>query len=129
MQIEAAISKVDMEKVKKEIEKVREVELPKIEEELKKVRPQIEQSLEEAKKSVEKAKAEIEEYKSFENGLEGDGLINKKGTYTIEHKDGVLTINGQKQPEAVYNKYRSFLEKHKNFTWKKDGDGLNINNR
>ena len=129
MQIEAALSKVDMEKVRKEIEKVRDIELSKIEEELRKVRPLIEESLKDAKINVEKAKAEIEEYKAFENGLENDGLINKKGAYSIEHKDGVLTIDGKKQPEAVYNKYRSFLDKHKNFTWKKDSEGLQINNR
>jgi hypothetical protein len=126
-EVQASLAKVDMEKTRKELERMRDIELPKIEEEMKKMRPQIEKSLKEAKESIEKAKVEIQEYKEFESSLEKDGLINKK-QYTIEHKNGVLTIDGKKQPEAVYNKYRSFLEKHKNFTLKKDADGLDIRN-
>jgi len=127
IQLETSLAKVDIEKIKKEIERVKEIEIPKIEEEIKKTRPQIEQSINEAKKGVEKAKKEIEEYKAFENNLEKDGLIDRKKNYTIEHKDGTLTINGQVQPDAVYKKYMPFLEKHKNFKWKKDSDGININ--
>lgn len=126
-EVQASLAKVDMEKTRKELERVRDIELPKIEEEMKKVAPQIEKSLKEAKESIEKAKAEMQEYKEFETSLEKDGLINKT-QYTIEHKNGVLTINGQQQPEAVYNKYRSFLEKHKDLTLKKDAEGLNIRN-
>lgn len=125
--VQASLAKVDMEKTRKELERVRDIELPKLEEKMKEIGPQIEKSLKEAKESIEKAKVEIQEYKDFESGLEKEGLINKK-QYTIEHKNGTLQINGQKQPEAVYNKYRSFLEKHKNFTLKKDAEGLNIQN-
>lgn len=127
MEVQASLAKVDMEKARKEIERLKEVELPKIEEEMKKVRPQIEKSLKEAKENIEKAKVEIQEYKDFESSLEKDGLINKKN-YTLEHKNGVLTINGQKQPEAVYNKYRSFLQKHKSLYISKNDEGLNIRN-
>ena len=116
-----------MEKVRKEIERIKEIELPKIEAEMKKMRPEIEKSLRAAQVNIEKAKAEIQEYKDFESSLEKDGLINKK-QYTIEHKNGILTINGQKQPESVYNKYRSFLSKHKELTLKKNEEGLDINN-
>ena len=77
---------------------------------------------------IEKAKQDIKEYKAFEEALEKDGLINKKENYSIEHKDGQLIINGKVQPQAVYNKYRSFLENHKQFKWKKDEDGLDLNN-
>jgi hypothetical protein len=125
--IEASMAKVDMEKMRKDIERIKEIELPKIEEQMKKLQPEIEKSLKEAKVNIEKAKAEIQEYKDFESSLEKDGLINKK-QYTIEHKNGVLTINGQKQTEAVYNKYRSFLSKHKELTLKKNEEGLEINN-
>ncbi|ANE50465.1 hypothetical protein [Flavisolibacter tropicus] len=125
--IETSMAKVDMEKMRKDIERIKEVELPKIEEQMKNMRPEIEKSLKKAKVNIEKAKAEIKEYKDFESSLEKDGLINKK-QYTIEHKNGVLTINGQKQPEAVYNKYRSFLSKHKDLTLKKNEEGLDINN-
>ena len=125
--VEASLAKVDMEKMRKEIEHFKEIELPKLEEQMKKIQPEIEKSLKEAKENIEKAKAEIQEYKDFESSLEKDGLINKK-QYTIEHKNGVLTINGQKQPETVYNKYRNFLSKHKELTLKKNEEGLEINN-
>lgn len=126
-EVQASLAKVDMEKTRKELEHFRDVELKKIEEEMKNMRPQIEKSLKDAKESIEKAKVEIQEYKEFETSLEKDGLIDKK-QYTIEHKNGVLTINGQKQPEAVYNKYRSFLEKHKDLMLKKNAEGLDIRN-
>ena len=75
---------------------------------------------------MEKAKAEMKEYKTFVDGLEKDGLINKKSNYTIEHKNGALIINGKKQPTNVYNKYRSFLQKHKKLKIEKSGDDFNI---
>jgi len=126
-EVHAALAKVDMEKTRKELERVRDVELKKLEEEMKKEGAEIERSLRKAKENIEKAKEEIRELKDFETSLEKDGLINKK-QYTLEYKNGVLTINGQKQPEAVYNKYRSFLEKHKNLFLRKNADGLDIRN-
>jgi len=39
-----------------------------------------------------------------------------------------LIVNGKKQPVEVYNKYRSFLEKHKKFTMKKADGDFNIDN-
>ncbi len=72
------------------------------------------------------AKTELKEYKTFENGLQNDGLINKKEAYTIEHKDGQLIINGKIQPESVYNKYRTFLEKHKKFKLEKDENDFDL---
>ena len=85
-------------------------------------------ALEKAKVQIEKAKQDIKEYKAFEETLEKDGLINKKENYSIEHKDGQLIINGKVQPQAVYNKYHGFLEKHKHFKWNKNENGLNLDN-
>ncbi|HEU4633658.1 MAG TPA: hypothetical protein VFS22_06720, partial [Flavisolibacter sp.] len=67
-------------------------------------------------------------YKSFIDGLDKDGLINKKETYTIEYKGGELTINGKKQPGEIVSKYSDFLKGHKDFTIKKDEDNFNIDN-
>ena len=78
--------------------------------------------------TIEKAKAEMKEYKGFVDGLEKDGLINKKEGYTIQHRNGELIINGKKQPADVYNKYRTFLKKHEKFTIKKSDDDFNIYN-
>ena len=84
------------------------------------------QALQKAKVEIEKAKAEIKEYKDFVNGLESDGLINKKEGYTLKHKDGELFINGKKASEQTYNKYRNFLDKHKKFSIEKDDDDFDI---
>ena len=128
-EIQASIAKIDMDKIKADMEKVKvdiDIDMKKMEEQLSKIRPEIEKSMEEAKKSMEKAKAEMKEFKEFVDGLEKDGLIKKDAPYKIEHENGVLKINGKTQPESVYNKYRSFLEKRKDFTIKKDEDDFNI---
>ncbi len=126
MEIDASLAQVDLEKMKLELEKVKQIDFSKMEAELKNIKPEVEKSLAEAKVSIEKAKAEIKEYKSFVDGLEKDGLINKKEQYKIEHKDGVLKINDKIQPGEVYKKYHTFLEKHKNFTLKRDADDFNL---
>ena len=120
-EVQAAIASLDLDKVKKDLEELRKTELPKIEAEMKKVKPGIEAELKKAKVEIEKAKTALKEIKYFEADLEKDGLINRKN-YIIEHKDGKLIINGQIQPDGVYNKYRSFLEKHKKFSLKKDAE-------
>ncbi len=111
--VDAALAKIDMDKIKLEMEKVKEIDFEKIQLELKSIKPTIEKTMAEAKVSIEKAKKEIAEYKSFVDDLEKDGLISKKGEYTIEHKNGELIINNKKQPAEDYNKYRIFLEKNK----------------
>ena len=132
-EIDSSISKIDLDKmkiemdqVKIEMEKLKEVDLKGMHEELAKIKPTIEKAMAEAKVDIEKARAEIKEYKTFLDGLEKDGLINQKSNYKIEHKDGVLKINGKVQPESVYNKYRSFLEKHKSITIDRDANDLDI---
>lgn len=126
MEGQNAMAKADLEKVRAELEKLKTVELPKIEAQLKNIQPQIEESMKNARESIEKAKKEMQEYKGFIDGLSQDGLINKNDHYKIEHEDGQLKINGTTQPAGVYNKHRTFLEKHKNFTITKDGEGFNI---
>jgi hypothetical protein len=126
-EIKASVSKIDFEKMKADLARLKEIELPKIEAQMKDLKPRIEASMEEAKKSIEKAKAEIREYKAFEEGLQKDGLIDKEN-YIIEHHKGVLKINGKVQSQEVYDKYRSFLEKHKDLEIKKNKDEFNIHN-
>jgi hypothetical protein len=132
-EISEAMSKVDMAKIKAEIESAQKInteemqeQMKKVQEELKGIGPKIEKEMAEAKVSIEKAKAELKEYKGFVDGLEKDGLINKKEDYTIKHKDGELMINGKKASEQIYNKYRSFLEKHKSFNIEKDKDDFDF---
>jgi hypothetical protein len=131
-EISESMAKVDWKKLKEEMEEskmdMREVqeEMKKVHEELKEIRPKVEKELAEAKVEIEKAKAELKEYKTFVDGLDKDGLINKKENYNIEHKNGELTINGKKASAQTYNKYRSFLEKHRSFSIKKDEDDFDI---
>lgn len=126
-EVQESIAKVDWEKMKKEInmEKLN-AEMEKVKEEMKDLGPRIEKEMQKARVEIEKAKTELKEYKEFVDGLDKDGLINKKGEYSIKHKDGELTVNGKKVSEQTYTKYRSFLEKHKTFTIKKSNDDFNI---
>jgi hypothetical protein len=126
-EINASMAKVDFDKMKVEMQRLKEVEMPKLQREMKELGPKMEKTMQQARESIEKAKTEIQEYKEFQNGLEKDGLINKDN-YSIQHVDGVLKINGKVQPAEVYNKYRSFLDKHKDFEMKKNENGININN-
>jgi DNA repair exonuclease SbcCD ATPase subunit len=127
-EIDASISKIDMDKIKKELDKVKDIDFKGVEENLKKIGPEIEKSMQSAKESIEKARKELLEYKDFINGLDKEGLIDKNKNYTVEYKNGELTINGKKQPADVVKKYSNFLKDRKDFTIKKDEDNFNINN-
>jgi hypothetical protein len=132
-EIKESMEKVDWHKMKKEMEEVKNInteklgiEMKKLEEHLSKIEPELRESLDKAKVELEKAKVEMREYKEFVDGLEKDGLINKKEDYTIQHKNGELIVNGKKVSEQVYNKYKVFLEKRKEFTIEKENDDFNI---
>lgn len=134
-EIKESMAKVDWDKIKEQMEEVKKIDMSKLDADMKKLEiemkdlgPKIEKEMEKAKVEIEKAKVEMKEYKSFVDGLDKDGLINKKEGYTIQHKNGELIINGKKQPADVYSKYRSFLEKHSKFTIKKSDDDFNIDN-
>lgn len=126
--INSSIAKIDMEKIKLELDKVKEIDFKGIEESLKKMQPELEKSMQTAKEGIEKAKKELLEYKSFIDGLDNDGLIDKDKDYIIQYKNDELTINGKKQSAEVVKKYSSFLKEKKDFTIKKDKDNFNIDN-
>jgi hypothetical protein len=132
-EVKESLAKIDWDKMKAELDEVKkidlskmEAELAKVKEDMKKIGPQIEKELQKAKIEIEKAKVEMKEYKSFVDGLEKDGLINKKEGYSIRHKDGKLTINDKEASDKTYEKYRSFLDKHKKFNIEKDDDDFDI---
>jgi hypothetical protein len=133
-EVKESMTKIDWDKMKAELDEVKKINLKEVDEELakakkelEKIRPQIEKELQNAKVEIEKAKVEMKEYKSFVDGLADDGLIDKKEGYSIKHKDGKLTINDKEATNNTYNKYRSFLEKHKKFNIEKNKDDFNIN--
>ncbi|MEN9684254.1 MAG: hypothetical protein RLZZ28_40 [Bacteroidota bacterium] len=121
------IKQVDMIEIKKEIAKaMEEVNAAKIMAniDMKKMKESINLGMEKAKIGLEKAKKELQQLKLFIDGLEKDGLIDKKKAYLIEIKKGELFINGQKQPAAVNEKYKSFIENKEGFSLKNDGDDM-----
>jgi hypothetical protein len=124
--IDASISKIDMDKIKMELDKVKDIDFKGIEDNIKKIKPEIEKSMQNAKESIEKAKKELLEYKSFIDGLDKDGLIDKNKNYIIEYKNGDLIINRKKQSADVVKKYSDFLKGKKDFTIKKDEGNFNI---
>jgi hypothetical protein len=126
--IDASISKIDMDKIKVEMQKVKDVDMKKLQEEMEKMKPEIEKSMTEARTGIDKAKKDLLAYKGLIDGLDKEGLINKKENYKIEYKAGVLTINGKKQSADVVKKYQNFLKDRKDFTIKKDAEGFDIDN-
>lgn len=133
--VNEAVAKIDWDEIKRNMDKAKDIDLDKVRAEvetakaaIEKEKPAIEKSMRDAHESIEKAKVEMRAYQAFIEGLEKDGRINSKEGYTIENKNGQLIINGKQQPASVYNKYRTFLEKNKKLTIKKDKDGLHINN-
>jgi hypothetical protein len=128
MELTKAMAKINTEEMKKQLEEIKAVDFSKIQQELKNIQPQIEKSMKEAKESIKKAELEIKAYKSFINGLEGDGLINKQEGYKIEYKVGELTINGKKASSETLKKYQDFLKEKKDFTIKKTKDDFDIRN-
>ena len=133
-EVKESLAKVDWEKMKADLEEVKKInlkevdaEMAKARKELEKIGPQIEKEMQNAKVEIEKAKVEMKEYKSFVDGLAGDGPIDKKEGYSIQHKDGKLIINDKEAAAKTYDKYRSFLKKHSKFTIEKNKDDFNIN--
>jgi hypothetical protein len=134
-EIEAA-KKIDVDELNRELAKAMEEikkiqpqidkELAKAKVEIEKIRPELEKELAKAKVDIDKAKEEIREYKTFVDGLEKDGLLNKKDEYTIRHKDGKLIVNGKEASSSIYSKYKSFLDKHKKLHIQKTEDSFDM---
>ena len=137
-ELKESLAKVDFTEMEKELQKAREEmkelgpklekEMEKVREEMKELGPKLEKELSKAKVEIEKAKTEVREYQEFVDGLEKDGLLNKKENYTISHKNGELTVNGKKVSAEVYNKYKTFLEKHKSINIEKSPGNFSIDN-
>lgn len=133
--VEESVASINWDQIKRDLESVKNVDLEKVKVELEQVKvelqnlkPELERSLKGARESIEQGKAELREYKTFVDGLERDGLIVKGKPYKIEHKDKQLLINSKVQSQDVYNKYRTFLEKHKTFTLEENKDDVKLDN-
>jgi hypothetical protein len=148
------LDKIDMEKMGKEIEKsindakanihpeeiekkVREsldkVDFEKIKENMNKAKEEIEKNkihmkvdLDNAREDLAKAKQEIRGYQEMVYKMEADKLLSTKGDYTIEYKDGKISINGVVQPNSVTNKYKKYFPRD-GVTIRKEKGEMNIN--
>ncbi|WP_132055828.1 hypothetical protein [Pseudocnuella soli] len=78
-----------------------------------------------AQEHMAAAATEMRQFEAFVNTLIADGLI-QKDAYRVEEKAGKLLLDGKEQPSAVYEKHRSFLNKHKGLKITKDINGLQI---
>ena len=129
LQVQDALAKVDMKKIELEMDKLDKVDLSKMKKELENIRPEIEKSMNEAKKSIEKARLEITSYKNLVNALDKDDLLDKMGNYKVEYKNHELTVNGKKLSADAVKKYSEFLADKGDFTIQKEEDDLNINHK
>lgn len=118
--------KAEMEKAKVEMEKVRTIDFKRMQEDLAKIEPEVKKAMAEAKVEIEKARKEITGYKNLVAALEKDGLLKKGESYKIEYKSGELRVNGKTLSADATRRYSEYLSNKKDFTLKKDDDGLNI---
>jgi hypothetical protein len=70
------------------------------------LRSGLDMRLQKAKAELQRAKGQLQRLRDFKNDLEADGLVKKGEPYRIEIKEGKLYINGKKQKNAVYNKFK-----------------------
>lgn len=144
--------KKDLEQAREEIKE----ELEKLRKELKEqkivTQKEIQQGLNDAKKEMEKAKQEMKEnsfdmkkeiekarvevdnakkevlgYQEMVYDMEEEGLLSTKQDYTIEHKNGIISINGKPLNESSTNKYKKYFRNKDMKIEKKDGK-INIRN-
>lgn len=119
------LARRQMEQARREMVRV-QADMPRLQAEVRRSQEGARRSLAEARVNVARAREESKEYKTFEDELVSAGLISRD-SYQLEHRDGKFFINGKEQPAAIYQKYRSFLDKHKKFRWTKSEQSLNIN--
>lgn len=112
-------AKKELEKAKVELSEIKTKELKKAMEEAKKEmqnakeefrKMDLDKILAEAKQSVADAKKEIQSLRNMFTEMEKDGLIDTKKGFKIEYKNKTLFVNGQKQPDAVAEKYSHYIK-------------------
>lgn len=72
--------------------------------------PDIEKSLRSAEEGITKAEQELKGYQEMIYAMEADGLLDTKKDYNVQLKEGKLFINGQEQPNSVYDKYKKYFK-------------------
>jgi hypothetical protein len=75
-----------------------------------------------ATEGIEKAREELKGFQEMVYEMEKDGLLDTHKDYTIEYRDGAITIDGKKQSDAVTNKYKKYFKRDKTSIIKKNGE-------
>ncbi len=149
LDIEDAMKKVDMQKIQQEVERAikladKEIkqansvhlkkQMEQLQEQLSSVQANLKvtlsKAMQESKEAMAKAKIEMtnakeemKNTKAFIDALEKNGLIDRKKGYKIKVDDGQLYINGNKQSQDIFEKYKQYYRKSK-FTINSDGDEI-----
>lgn len=127
-EVSEAMAKVDMQKIKAEIQKAKSIDFKKMKAEMEAIQPHMKKAMKEAQVGIAQARKEITLYKNLVAALEKDGLLKQDENFTVEYKNGELTINGKKLSAEAAGRYKKYLGNKEDFTLQKDDDGLEINN-
>lgn len=118
---------IDLIEVKAEMERAKE-EMGKAKIELEHAQKTTREEMQKAQIEVEKAGRELRGYQEMVYKMENDGLLNTNEDYTIEYRDGVLSINGTKMENSVTEAFRKYFRDDKKETVIKKRKGqLNVN--
>lgn len=104
------IRKIDFNQVREEMEKAK-LEISRAADQVKLEKFNMQETMDKARLEIDKAKEELKGYQEMIYGLEQDGLLNTKEDYSIEYKQGELSINGKLQSPEVTNKYKKYFKK------------------
>ena len=123
----------DLERAKKEgklemkasMEQMR-AEMKRQQSEMKDEQGSIRIEMKKAHEELETAREDLKQYKAMTQEMENDGLIRQNGNYTIEYRDGLLNINGEKQSDKTTAKFKKYFRKNA-VKISKEGEKLNIN--
>jgi hypothetical protein len=118
------MEKYHKEEFKKEMQKAQE-ELKYLKIELDGEKFNFKDVMAKASKSMAKAREELKGYQEMVYAMEADGLLSTNNDYTIEYKNGEISIDGKKQPASVNDKYRKYFKKDNVRIIKEDGE-INI---
>jgi chromosome segregation ATPase len=96
--------KVNMERMK--------ADLKRQQSEMREEKGKIRVEMNKAHEQLETAREELKQYKAMTQEMENDGLIKQNGNYSIEYRDGKLSINGEKQSDKTTAKFKKYFSKN-----------------
>ncbi len=115
------MKKENMKEIQREMERSKD-EVKRAMEELNEEKFDMKESMNQAWKEIDKAKDEFKGYQEMIYSMEKEGLLSTKNDYSIKYKNGILTVNGNKQPQEVLDRYKKYFSHEKVTIRKEDGD-------